>query len=72
MSNPSTPDDATTSFDPAVDTDGDGRHLRSVVVTYEGTPDRQTLYPSEASEIERLTHWLTADADSFQRLDEMR
>ncbi|RMB23622.1 DUF7511 domain-containing protein [Haloplanus aerogenes] len=67
MSNTSTPDDV-----PAVhDTNDDGR-LRSVVVTYEGTPDRQTLYPPEATETERLTHWLTADADAFHHLDEMR
>jgi len=69
MSNTSTPDDA-----PAVPdaNDADDERLRSVVVTYEGTPDRQTLYPPEATETERLTHWLTADADAFHHLDEMR
>ncbi|MEF8856863.1 MAG: hypothetical protein V5A16_05515 [Haloplanus sp.] len=67
MSNTSTPDDA-----PVVtDADDDGR-LHSVVVTYEGTPDRQTLYPPEATETERLTHWLSADADAFEHLDERR
>ncbi|WP_248897721.1 DUF7511 domain-containing protein [Haloplanus halobius] len=53
------------------ESDPDGR-LRSVVVTYEGTPDRRTLYPPTATETERLTTWLTADADAFERLDEMR
>jgi hypothetical protein len=67
MSNTSQPDDA----GPRVDDTDEGR-LRSVVVTYEGAADRQTLYPTGATEIERLTHWLTADADAFQHLDEMR
>mgnify|MGYP000636905800 CR=1 FL=1 len=71
MSNTSASDDADGILDTAADADADGR-LRSVVVTYEGTADRRTLYPPEASEIERLTHWLTADADAFERLDEMR
>jgi hypothetical protein len=50
----------------------EGSHLRSVVVTYEGAADRRTLYPPDASEVKRLTHWLTADAEAFRRLDEMR
>jgi hypothetical protein len=52
--------------------DHDRGQLRSVVVTYQGSADRQTLYPPAATESERLTHWLTADADAFRRLDEMR
>jgi hypothetical protein len=69
MSNTSTPDDAPVVTDAGDDGDG---HLHSVVVTYEGTPDRQTLYPPEATETERLTHWLSADADAFEHLDERR
>ncbi|WP_435069310.1 DUF7511 domain-containing protein [Haloplanus sp. C73] len=72
MSNTSTPDDAPASSDVDTDDGGDANRLHSVVVTYEGTPNRQTLYPSDAGEIERLTHWLTADADAFERLDERR
>jgi hypothetical protein len=73
MSNTPTSDDA----GDVPDGDGstlarDGDRLTSVVVAYEGSADRQTLYPADATEIERLTHWLTADADAFQRLDEMR
>jgi hypothetical protein len=74
MSNTSAPDDTAgvpEADGPAVDDIDDGR-LNSVVVTYEGTPDRRTLYPPEATEVERLTHWLTADADAFEHLDEMR
>ncbi|GAB6862417.1 hypothetical protein ACFR97_10620 [Haloplanus litoreus] len=67
MSNTSQPDDA----GPHVDGSDEGR-LRSVVVTYEGAADRRTLYPPDATDVERLTHWLTADADAFQHLDEMR
>ena len=66
MSNTQEPDDAAPSGRPAVD------RLRSVLVTYEGAPDRRTLYPQGASDAERLTHWLTADADAFDRLDERR
>jgi hypothetical protein len=71
MSNTSAPDDAPVVPD-ADATDRDADHLRSVVVAYEGSADRQTLYPVDASEIERLTHWLSADADAFVTLDEMR
>ena len=72
MSNTSAPDDATGVSDvDGLDLDGDDR-LRSVVVAYEGSADRQTLYPADASEVEQLTHWLTADAAAFARLDEMR
>lgn len=51
--------------DPAVD-------LQAALVTYDDAPDRRTLYPADASETERLTRWLTADADDFVRLDERR
>jgi hypothetical protein len=69
MSNTSTPG-------PASDGDSDittvtGR-LRAVVVTYDGAADRRTLYPPEATETERLTHWLTADADAFVSLESLR
>jgi hypothetical protein len=46
--------------------------LRSVLVTYDRAPDRRTLFPPTATETERLTRWLTADADDFARLAEMR
>jgi hypothetical protein len=71
MSNTSAPNDA-----PAVPDANASAHdagdLRSVVVAYEGSADRQTLYPADASEIERLTHWLSADADAFVTVDERR
>jgi hypothetical protein len=71
MSNTSTSDDAPPVPDAGA-ADHDAGHLRSVVVAYEGSADRQTLYPADASEIERLTHWLSADADAFEHLDERR
>jgi hypothetical protein len=72
MSNTSHPDDAgVPEAVGAADHDATGR-LRSVVVTYEGTPDRRTLYPPEATEIERLTRWLTADDAAFERVDGRR
>ncbi|MFB6256100.1 MAG: hypothetical protein ABEH58_05125 [Haloplanus sp.] len=72
MSNTPTPGDAGVpgADGPTIARDDD--RLNSVVVTYEGSADRQTLYPADVTEIKRLTHWLTADADAFQHLDEMR
>ena len=46
--------------------------LRAIVVKYEGSPDRRTLYPEGAEEFERMTHWLTADDDAFRPLNECR
>jgi len=71
MSNTSAPDDA--PLVPDADAAAhDADYLRSVVVAYDGSADRQTLYPANASEIERLTHWLSADANAFVTVDEMR
>jgi len=72
MSNTPHPEDIPAEAEKA-DADAPARDaLHSVVVAYDGSADRQTLYPADAGEIERLTHWLTADADAFERLDEMR
>ncbi len=46
--------------------------LRAAVVHNDATPDRRTLYPADADEDELLTHWLTADEDSFVNLREVR
>jgi hypothetical protein len=70
MSNTPSSDDAADVPGPSDTVDGD--RLQSVVVAYEGSADRRTLYPADADEIERLTRWLTADADAFRHLDEMR
>jgi hypothetical protein len=56
----------------AADVDAESGRLRAVVVTYDGSPDRRTVYPPEATDVERLTHWLTADADAYVRLEEVR
>jgi hypothetical protein len=50
----------------------DGAPLRAVVVRYEASPDRRTLYPAGATETERLTRWLSADADAFVSLERAR
>lgn len=68
MSNTSTPGPVT----PDRDADANAGRLCAVVVTYDGAADRRTLYPPEATETERLTHWLTADADAFVPLDSSR
>jgi hypothetical protein len=45
--------------------------LSSVVVEYDGKSDRCTIYPTEATRLERMASWMTADADAFVPLDEM-
>ncbi len=45
--------------------------LSSVVVEYDGEPNRCTIYPTEATRLERMASWITADADAFVPLDEM-
>ncbi|WP_231185920.1 hypothetical protein [Haladaptatus sp. DYF46] len=45
--------------------------LSSVVVEYDGKPNRCTIYPTEATRLERMASWITADADVFVPLDEM-
>ncbi|WP_144901615.1 DUF7511 domain-containing protein [Halobellus captivus] len=53
--------------------DADGVfELRSVVVRYERRPDRCTIYPRRESCCEHVDAWLSADADAFYPLDEMR
>lgn len=68
MPNTSTPGPAA----PDGDHDANPGRLCAVVVTYDGAADRRTLYPPEATETERLTHWLTADADAFVPLESSR
>ena len=46
--------------------------LRSVVVRYEERPDRCTIYPRRESCCEQVEAWLSADADAFVALDDMR
>ncbi|MFB6068611.1 MAG: hypothetical protein ABEJ90_01630 [Halobacterium sp.] len=46
--------------------------LRAVVVDYDVGANRCTLYPTDVSDEERLTHWLTADEDAFAALEEWR
>lgn len=46
--------------------------LSSVVVQYEGKPNRCTIYPTEASRLDRMASWISADADLFVPLDESR
>ncbi|MGQ4555847.1 DUF7511 domain-containing protein [Halobellus sp. GM3] len=46
--------------------------LRSVVVRYEERPDRCTVYPRRERCCERVDAWLSADADAFVPLEEMR
>lgn len=58
--------------DPLTGEQSDDGGLQAAVVHNETTPDRRTLYPADADEDELLTHWLTADEDSFVNLREFR
>ena len=46
--------------------------LASTLVQYAGEPDRVTMYPPGASHIERMSTWLTADADACLDPEGMR
>jgi hypothetical protein len=46
--------------------------LHSVVVGYEDSPDRCTVYPRRRRCVERTTEWFTADFGAFVDLSERR
>ncbi|MCU4743091.1 DUF7511 domain-containing protein [Natronoglomus mannanivorans] len=46
--------------------------LEAVVVRYENQPDRCTISPANCSDESKRTTWLSADIESFVRLDDMR
>lgn len=70
----SSPDDHTISaHTSATDWEpSDPPSLEAVVVRYRDQPDRCTISPTDCSDEAKLTTWLTADAETFVRLDEMR
>ncbi|WP_435155756.1 DUF7511 domain-containing protein [Haladaptatus sp. DFWS20] len=52
-------------------TDQQSFELSSVVVEYDGKPNRCTIYPKKATRLQRMASWITADAATFVSLDEM-
>jgi hypothetical protein len=46
--------------------------LHSVVVSYDGRPDRCTIYPRGRHPEARVTTWFSADIGAFVGLEEMR
>lgn len=46
--------------------------VRSVVVRYESSPDRRTIYPADVGDQDRLTLWISADDEAFVSLDARR
>jgi hypothetical protein len=66
------PDPSTqgSSSDDIVTEDGDS--LGATVVHNEETPDRRTIYPADADDDTLLTHWLTANDESFVDLRDLR
>lgn len=47
-------------------------HLECTVVRYRDRPDRCTVFPPDASGIERLSTWLSVDRDSMRSLEAWR
>ncbi|MFB6097481.1 MAG: hypothetical protein ABEJ74_08845 [Haloferacaceae archaeon] len=65
--------------DDAPETDADeslsateGPALRAVVTEYGDHPDECTLYPTDATEAELVTTWITAEGDAFVDLEAVR
>jgi hypothetical protein len=52
--------------------DGRDFDLHSVVVEYDGSPDRCTIYPRRSRCRDRVTTWLSADREAFVGLEEVR
>jgi hypothetical protein len=50
----------------------DSPRLASTLVRYDGQPDRVTVYPPDVSSIERMSMWVTADAETCIDLAAMR
>jgi hypothetical protein len=46
--------------------------LDATVVRYDARPDRRTIHPADATGVERMATWLTADASAFVPLDDER
>jgi hypothetical protein len=46
--------------------------LASTLVRYDGEPDQVTVYPPGMSSIERMSTWITVDADDCLEPSEMR
>jgi hypothetical protein len=65
-----TESDASSESEPCADRPS--IELDSVVVNYEDSPDQRTMYPKEASGVDRMSTWLTADDAEFVALESFR
>jgi hypothetical protein len=52
--------------------ESDAPALESIVVRYEGRPDRCTIAPRECSEADQLTTWISANVRAFVDLADVR
>lgn len=50
----------------------DPPQLASTLVRYDGQPDQVTVYPPGTSSVERMSTWITIDADDCLEPTEMR
>jgi hypothetical protein len=66
------PDGSSASATASHAIDGRDFALHSVVVEYDGRPDRCTIYPRRSACRDRVASWLSADREAFVGLEEMR
>jgi hypothetical protein len=50
----------------------DPPQLASTLVRYDGQPDQVTVYPPDMSSVERMSTWITIDAEDCLEPTEMR
>ncbi len=59
-------------FVPGSRSDHPASALRTVLVRYEGTPDRCTIYPRASDDKERQVTWISVDLDVVVDLETVR
>lgn len=49
-----------------------GEELHAVTVEHDGGPDECTIYPRGSSGLDRMSRWITVEADAVVDLDAIR
>ncbi|WP_135821500.1 DUF7511 domain-containing protein [Halostella litorea] len=57
---------------PTTDSKSPGEELHAVTVENDGRPDECTLYPRGSTGIDRMSRWITVEADAVVDLDAVR
>ena len=56
----------------STDSESPGEELHAVTVENDGGPDEWTLYPRGSSGLDRMSRWITVEADAVVDLDAVR